>query len=348
MKDRLIASSFFLPFVLPVLILYLIQPDTFLLAWKGRALYVFFLWLACLEFAFSWKKLSSISFSESGYLRTFGAAVFLTIPTAYALAISQTGLNTLIIELGKLLGVPYGVKYGNWFLEYSWPLSFEYVLFSVCFLASILLMYNKEGVRKLSIALFFLSATAFFYMIDTYFPWGALWMLNLLIPFTANASAGVLTLMGYKAATQWVTSTTYGAGMVLTAFGNNSTFTAMVFWPSGGVHSIVIYTLTILLFIKGASMSMTRKAIVFVVGALGTFTANVLRIATIYTIGLRIGPGAASYFHDYYGELFFVSWLIMYLAIIAFGPGIATRISHKIRKTTPTHVDSQANTHVSI
>jgi exosortase/archaeosortase family protein len=111
---------------------------------------------------------------------------------------------------------------------------------------------------------------------------------------------------------------------------------------------MAIYTLTILLFIKGTSMSVVRKAIVFVVGALGTFAVNVLRIVTIYTIGLGVGASAASHFHDYYGELFFVFWIVAYLSIIAFGPRVTTRISQKIRKTTSAPADRETHTSVSI
>jgi hypothetical protein len=100
-------------FTLPILILYLFYPSSFLVSWKGRALYVFFLWLALLEFAFSWKKLPLISSKQFRLSRALIKVIFMAIPTIYALAIFYTDLKQPLIELGRFLGVPFGGIYGS-------------------------------------------------------------------------------------------------------------------------------------------------------------------------------------------------------------------------------------------
>lgn len=128
------------------------------------------------------------------------------------------------------------------------------------------------------------------------------------------------------------TNPVYGFGTALTVFKGKSFFSAIVFWPSTGINSMIIYMLTILLFINSVSFSIKRKAIIFVVGAVGTFMANVLRIVTISKIGLENGALAAQHFHDYYGEFFFISWMMIYLAIIVLGPKLAHGLIERVQK----------------
>lgn len=323
-----------LSFILPVLILCLLYPDSFQITFgAGRASYLVFLWIACLEFAVYWKTLSSIELHKLKVRRAITLASFMIIPTAYVLAINYTGLKQAVVELGKLLGVPQGGIFGSDFVELHWPISFELALFALCFSLSTFIFYKRKGLSKLGVALFFLWGVAVFNMIDTFFPVGKLLILQVFVPFTVNSSATVLRLMGYSARTMDFTNQVYGFGTALTVFNGKSFFSAIVFWPSAGINSMIIYTLTILLFINGVSFSIKRKAIIFVVGAVGTFMANVLRIVTITRIGLENGALAAQHFHDYYGEFFFISWMIIYLTIIVLGP----KLAHGLVKRTQMH-----------
>jgi len=78
-------------------------------------------------------------------------------------------------------------------------------------------------------------------------------------------------------------------------------------------------------------LKLTPIYVVVAVGAIGTFTANALRIATISSIGLQVGSSAAQYFHDYWGELFFITWMLIYLAALFLAPKLAQKLS-RIRK----------------
>jgi exosortase/archaeosortase family protein len=68
----------------------------------------------------------------------------------------------------------------------------------------------------------------------------------------------------------------------------------------------------------------------------GTFWANIFRIATICIIGLRVGNQAAIHFHDYLGEFFFITWLIAYIAVIFFGPRITLKLIGRMQKPQQT------------
>ena len=64
-------------------------------------------------------------------------------------------------------------------------------------------------------------------------------------------------------------------------------------------------------------LKMISLYLIITIGATGTFIANVLRIAHISSIGSKIGSEATNeLFHNYYGELYFTSWTIIYLMIL--------------------------------
>jgi exosortase/archaeosortase family protein len=71
----------------------------------------------------------------------------------------------------------------------------------------------------------------------------------------------------------------------------------------------------------------------FSVGAAVTYLINVLRIATIFTIGAQFGANSpqVQHFHYYYGPLYAMAWIVSYpLIIIA-----ANAAWHRIRKPQP-------------
>jgi thaumarchaeosortase len=58
--------------------------------------------------------------------------------------------------------------------------------------------------------------------------------------------------------------------------------------------------------------------LLFLVGAVGTFFTNVLRIATLGVIGANGDSEAAKRFHDYYGDLNFITWITVFPILMIF------------------------------
>jgi len=317
-------------FVLPLFILYLHDPASFQLTWKGRALYLFFLWLFVLELAMAWKKLHINILNPLKQVKTLITAAIMAAPTIYVIAVIALGLKSALVELGKLFGLPG--RFGEWLLQYSWPLSLEYLILAAFYTTTLLLIYKIDGLKKFLVALFFLWAAGVFYTIDTFYPLGLFGALQIFVPFTASSAASILRLMGYKAVEMGFTDPSYGLGSILAVIQGKSLFSVTIFWPCAGIHSFVIYAFVILLFVKEFAVSLPRKVLYIVIGAIGTFLANVLRIVTICTIGLRIGNQAAEHFHSYYGELFFVTWVLIYLPTIVYGPRLIAKLAENLKK----------------
>jgi thaumarchaeosortase len=300
---------FFAAFVVPLIILYIIDPSSFDYLWKGRAPYLLFLWLLFLEAALGWKKLKTeppVFWTK----KTLLAAVTMILPTVYAVGLNF-GLKSGIVELGRAVGVP-AEQFGEWYLTHSWPFSFEYILFAVFFVTAIWLLYGTRGLKIFAVSSFFIGGVGIFYMIDTFYPYGTFTVLQAFVPVTVSGAVFILNVLGYGTATF-----SGGAdGLGLTVTGANSSYSAIVSWSCAGSHSLFLYSFMIMLFLRGTSILRTRKIIYVVAGAAGTFLVNILRIVAILLAGVNSGASLAATFHEFYGEFFFIAWMFIYLSLI--------------------------------
>jgi len=312
---------FFLAFIVPLIILYIFDAgNSFEYLWKGRAPFLLFLWLLFLEAALGWKKLQTEPL-ELWSKKTLFTATILILPTVYALGLNF-GLQAGIIELGKAVGVP-AEQFGEWYLTHSWTFSFEYVLFAVFFAVSVWLLYGARRLKIFVVSSFFIAGVGIFYMIDTFYPYGTFSVLQSFVPVTVSGAVFILNLLGYGTAT--FSGGTDGLGLTVT--GAESSYSAIVSWSCAGSHSLFLYSFMIMLFLRGTSISRTRKIIYVVSGAAGTFFVNILRIVAILLAGVNSGASLETTFHEFYGEFFFIAWMFIYLTIIFL---IETRLIPKI------------------
>jgi exosortase/archaeosortase family protein len=126
-------------------------------------------------------------------------------------------------------------------------------------------------------------------------------------------AAGVLGLMGCT--TLLVTEN----GMpTLQATGPVGTARFAIAWPCAGIESLLIFTAVALLFLQHMPISWKAKAGYFIVGAAVTYFINVMRIVTIFNIGMQYGVNSnqVQMFHFYYGPLYAIAWIVSYPLII--------------------------------
>ena len=323
-------KKFVLPvsFILPIAILYISESPTFEEVWKGRAPYLIFLWLFFLELVLGVGKLPK-NMLGTKRARTIIALVLLAIPIGYAIDVSCFGFSSYVnflSDFGKLVGVPYKA-YPELNPLYYWALSVEYLFFTVIFIASILVVYGIKGLTRFPISLFMIAMIGSAYMIDTFYPYGTLAMFQNLVQPTAASTTFFLNLMGYKASWHNTVGKYNSVDTILLVSGGRYYVPPiLLYWPCAGIQSLFIYTFAILLFIRGAGFSLKRKIICFAVGAVGTFFVNVLRIVSIIVIGLNSGPAAFDEFHRYYGEFYFIAWILLYPLAIIYGRSALTKL----------------------
>jgi thaumarchaeosortase len=289
--------------------------------WKGRLFLLFFLWLFVLETSLNWEpqpnedsEIKPINF------RIIASFLCALIPLVYIISVNFLGLDQTVINLGDMLRGEYWranfVGDLGYLLGAAWPLLVEYIVFTVSFLATILLAYGKGDLKKFGLTLAFIVGVSGVYFLDTIFPYGVLKPFQLLALPTAACAAIVLDILGYA----FTLSFSPGAEAmpIIRTQAGGRWFSVGIAWPCAGVHSMFLYTLIILLLFKKSDISRFRKLVYFIGGAIGTYSVNILRILVYFRILVNQGLTAAQTFHDVYAELLFVAWILLYILLIIF------------------------------
>jgi thaumarchaeosortase len=290
-------------FALPLLWLYLLDAGSFELMWKGRTFQLFFVWLIALELILDWESLQPNRITKQFSAKALAFIAALLLPTIYVIFANYLGLNTAITEASRQNGV-------TWWN--SMALSTEYLIFTALFCVMIYIQFGKKGLKDFSVPAVFLGIVGALYTIDNIFPYGQFTPFQLLVPTTANLAASVLNLIGYQ-----TSLTTAGAMPRLTATDPANpmrTATFDIAWPCAGIESLLIFTVVALLFLKRMQISWKAKIGYFAVGAAVTYSINILRIATIFTIGMN--GEDVQMFHFYYGPLYSIAWIVSYPLLI--------------------------------
>ena len=301
----------FLPlisFLVPMIILYCIYPDSFEKTWKGRTYYIFFLWLLMLEMVLNWEELHETKLREVKSPRTIAFIIALFIPTLYVITANFYGLNNMIQNYAS-----QNLKMSDYFAS-NMPVCIEYLIFAVLFITLVLLQYGFVGLKYYSISPILLTIVGSIYLIDNFYPEGAFTPFQMIVPTTATLAAKVLTSMGYRVLWQGVID-----GMPAYQFldpNGRLTMPFKIAWPCSGIDSLLLYTVTILLFLKKSPIPKWHKVVYFVIGAGVTYFINVLRIVTIFIISTSGSLEAVMTFHDLYGPLYSVTWIVSYPLIM--------------------------------
>lgn len=293
----------FLSIVIPLAVLYFLDPLMFNRAFNGRAYYLFFVWLVVLEFVLDWDKYGAKTVNNS-VKRNLAFGVALMLPTCYVIASKFFGLNAAIVEMFR----PFGII-SPW-LDNT-PITMEFVAFTVLFAIIILLSYGRRGLADFSLPIALLGAVAVYHMINILYPYGDFAPFQFIVPTTTTLSADVLNLMGYQ--TKVLLNPTNPMPQ-LYAWNSEAVWGFQIAWPCAGVESLLIYTVVILLFLKKSNIRWLHRVIYFAIGAIVTYFINVLRIVTIFILALNQQDYKT--FHDYNGMLYSAIWIVSYPLII--------------------------------
>lgn len=307
------------------------QKFMFDLTWKGRMFYLFFVWLLLLESILDWEIIVEKQDKLKNRFRLGLACVFAAIPTLYVIAVNFFGLDQTIMSLGQALQLEGG------FLNEAWPLSVEYLILLSFFILATWLAYGFAGLRSLSISLSLLAGIGVIYLLDTIRPYGTFKPMQLVAVPTAAFATALMDLLGYNVSLSYSSSAfnpEYGAMPLMRGSGQvEPQVSAYIGWPCAGVHSLLLFTLITLVFFKRTKIQRDRKIIFFLFGAAGTYLANILRIASFFAISIHYGSDAGQFFHDSYGELYFIAWMLLFFGIMfAIQSGKISRFTQAFRK----------------
>jgi len=271
-----------------------------------------------MEVIMNWERLQKLKLRELGFIRVISLTIVFLLPTIYVVAANYCGLNEIIGGLASEI-IPAADPLREVHISLV-PLSTEYLVFTAIFISAILLTYGKSGLRDFPISTSFLGIIGVLYSIDN-LSGGNFPALQILVPTTATLAANVLSLLGYPSNILVAQHPYYGSMTVL-AVENFPQARFGIAWPCAGIESALIYTVTALLFLRRIETSWKRFLIYFTLGAIVTYFINVARIVTLFSIAIEkspnfmIGDPDFQRFHNYYGPLYSVIWIISYPLLI--------------------------------
>ena len=316
-----------LAFAVPFLWLHSLHPASFELMWKGRTFQLFFTWLIALELILGWETLQNSKINKLMSTRTIAFIAALLLPTIYVIISNYSGLNTIIANSARQSGIQW------WDLM---PLATEYLVFTALFCLIVFLPFGTNGLKDFSVPAVFMGIIGTIYTIDNIYPYGQFTPFQFLVPTTTTLAAAVLNLMGYNTTLTTQADPSQGSLPFLIATDPNNPMRSAKFaiaWPCAGIESLLIFTVVTLLFLKRMPISWKAKIGYFAIGAAITYFINILRIVTIFTIGMN--EEDVTLFHFYYGPLYSVAWIVSYPLIILGSQSLWHKLTNKNNKEPP-------------
>ena len=291
----------------PILFALVAFPDTFSLSWnQGRGGYLFALAFVVAELV----------------------GLKIQIPTKRLLAV----IPLAVLTIAYLVGLEYGLreyieesaKVYDVQLIFSWTWMWDYIIMAIFVVVSLFIFFGKKWVRIAPAGPIFLTGSAVILSLDAFFPYDTLGPLQYVVPPLLEINAWVITSLDLGIAT--------ARDNLLFLKGDHGAMALQVFWPSAGVHSVIIYSLVMMVFLLKMNIPRNRKAIYFGIGIIGTIGVNMIRIFSLSVYALKVTTNAQKWeeFHSVAGEIMFLPWLFVFLFVVMY---IETKRLKKMEKT---------------
>ncbi len=268
-------------------------PDTFTLSWnQGRGGFLFAMAFVAAELV----------------------GLKLGIPKKKLLAVVPLAVLVIIyfiaLENGLRDYIEQGAEQYNVELILSWIWMWDFIIMTAFVIAALFIYFGTKWIRISPAGPIFLGGSAIILSLDAFFPYDALGPLQYFVPHLVNLNVGLITLFDLGTAT--------ARDNLMYLRGDHGSMALQVFWPSAGVHSIIIYSLVTGAFLLKMNIPRNRKAVYFGLGILGTITVNVIRIFALSVYALKVTTDAEKWeeFHSFAGEIMFLPWLFIFLLIV--------------------------------
>ena len=268
-------------------------PDSFSLSWnQGRGGFLF-----ALAFIVAETVGLKILISTKKLLAVVPMAILVII---YLISL-EYGLRDYIIDSAE----QYNVE-----LIYSWTWMWDFIIMAIFVMAALTIFFGKRWIRIAPAGPIFLGGSAIILSLDAFFPYDTLGPLQYIVPYFVQANVWVITALDLGVAT--------ARDNLMFLNGDFGPFALQVFWPSAGVHSIIIYSLVMMAFLIKMRIPRNRKIVYFAIGIFGTIFVNMIRIfsLSVYALKVTTDPEAWEEFHSVAGEIMFLPWLFIFLLVV--------------------------------
>jgi len=277
----------------PILFAIIAYPDSIAWSWnEGRGGYLFALIFVVAELVGL-----RIVISKK---RLLAAIPFALVTIAYLVSLEH-GLRDDIIAYGESIDIP---------LIFSFTWMWDFIVMAIFVLVVLTIFFGKRWIRIAPAGPIFLTGTAVILSLDAFFPYDTLGPLQYIVPYFVQANVWVITVLEL--------GTAVARDNVMFLRGDHGSMALQVFWPSAGVHSIIIFSLVIGAFMLKMNIPRARKSIYFILGIIGTITVNLIRIFSLswYALKVTTDPVAWEEYHKIAGEIMFLPWLFAFILIV--------------------------------
>jgi len=277
----------------PILFAMIAFPDSFAWSWnEGRGGYLFALIFVVAELVGL-----RIVISKKRLLAVIPMALLVIV---YLISL-EYGFRDYIIAYGKSIDIP---------LIFSFTWMWDFIVMAIFILIALSVFFGKRWIRIAPAAPIFLTGTAIILSLDAFFPYDTLGPLQYIVPYFVQANVWIITTLEL--------GTAVARDNVMFLRGDHGSMALQVFWPSAGVHSIIIFSLVIGAFMLKMDISRSRKSVYFIIGIIGTIGVNLLRIFSLswYALKVTTDPVVWEEYHKIAGEIMFLPWLFAFILVV--------------------------------
>lgn len=203
-----------------------------------------------------------------------------------------------------------GAEQYNVNLVFSWTWMWDFIVMGSFVIAAVSILFGKKWIRIAPAGPIFLCGSAVILSLDAFFPYDTLGPLQYIVPHLVSANVSIIHALDL--------GTAIARDNLMFLRGEHGSMALQVFWPSAGVHSVIIYSLVMMAFLFKMNIPPKRKALYFGLGILGTVGVNMIRIFSLSVFVLKVSanPTAFEEFHGIAGEIMFLPWLFAYLFLV--------------------------------
>jgi thaumarchaeosortase len=277
----------------PILFVLAVYPDSFSMSWnQGRGGFLFGL-------AFIVAEIIGVKFIVSKRRLIFG--IPLAAVTIIYFVLLDFGLHDYIINAAPAFNVQ---------LIYSWEWFWDFLVITIFAISASILMFGKKWIRIVIAGPVFLGGSAIILSLDAFFPYDTLGPLQYFVPHLVQTNVWIINAFDLGVAT--------ARDNLMFLRGDHGPFALQVFWPSAGVHSVVIYSLVMMAFLLKMNIKQNRKFMYFGLGILGTIIINMIRIFSLSVFALKVSTNPVEFeeYHSVAGEIMFLPWLFAFLLVV--------------------------------
>ena len=277
----------------PILFAMIAFPDSIAWSWnEGRGGYLFALIFVVAELIGL-----RIVISKKRLLAVIPMAL---IVIGYLISL-EYGLRDSIIAYGESIDIP---------LIFSFTWMWDFIVMAIFILVALTVFFGKRWIRIAPAAPIFLTGTAIILSLDAFFPYDTLGPLQYVVPYFVQANVWIITTLEL--------GTAVARDNVMFLRGDHGSMALQVFWPSAGVHSIIIFSLVIGAFMLKMNIPRGRKSVYFILGIIGTIGVNLIRVFSLswYALKVTTDPVAWEEYHKIAGEIMFLPWLFAFILIV--------------------------------